>query len=181
MRGASFEDEVTDLRLVDVVQQFISSSKRDQAGKGVHLRLSRSGNPYLCPVLAAWSLLIDAASRHAGPDEPLCAWEPEKVLTCEEMARFAKKSAALCGQDPNLYSTHSFRSGGATALFRGGAPDLAIQKFGRWASDVYKRYAWIDDQTVAGLAPRMVANVWCTNSGNRHATSLGWRAPIHFY
>ena len=175
------DDEVTSLGKVDVVQVHVRSSKTDQMGKGVHLRLSRSGNPYLCPVLAAWSLLTEAAARHASPEEALCSWGLDKVLSCHEMARFAKQAAALCGEDATLFSTHSFRSGGATALFRGGAPDLAIQKFGRWSSDAYKQYARIDDQTVHGLAQRMVTNAWCSYSGNRHATTLGWRAPIHLF
>ena len=175
----AFDEEVTALHLVDTVQVRIRSLKADQAAKGVHLRLGRSGHPQLCPVLAAWSLLSAAAVRKAHKEEPLCSWAAGKTLSCEELANFAKRSAALCGQDPKLFSTHSFRSGGATALFRGGAPDLAIQKFGRWASDSYKLYARIDDQTILGLAPRMVSNAWCSHSGNRHATSLGWRAPIH--
>ena len=132
----------------------------------------------LCPVAAAWTLLTEAAARGAHEDEPLCSWTRDQPVTCEAMSSFAKKAAELCGANPMLFSTHSFRSGGATALFRGGATDLAIQKFGRWRSDTYKQYARIDDQTVLGLAPRMVANVCRTISGNRHATTLGWRAPI---
>ena len=166
---------------MDVVQVFICSSKTDQSGCGVHLRLSRSGNALLYPVLAAWSLLRKAASRQANETEPLCSWALGKVITCEEMAWLAKRSAALCGEDPKKFSTHSYRSGGTTALFKGGAPDLAIQKFGRWSSDTYKQYARIDDQTVYGLAPRMVSNAWCFQTGNRHATSHGWRAPIHLF
>ena len=157
------DQEVAHYEDIDVVQVHIRSSKTDQTGKGVHLRLSKSGVDELCPVNAAWSLLMEAAARGAAADEPLCTWRKEEVITCENMSLFAKRSAHLCGQKPEEFSTHSFRSGGATALFRGGAPDLAIQKFGRWASDTYKQYARIDDQTILGLAPRMIANVWRNN------------------
>ena len=164
-----------------MVQVLLRSSKTDQLGRGVHLRLSRSGSALLCPVLAAWSLLHEAAARQATEAYPLCSWAAGNVITCEEMAWFAKRSAALCGEDPKKFSTHSYRRGGTTALFRGGAPDLAIQKFGRWSSDTYKQYARIDDQTVYGLAPRMISNGWYFQTGNRHATTHGWRAPIHLF
>ena len=162
-----------------MVQIYIRSSKTDQTAEGVHLRLGKSGINRLCPVNAAWSLLMDAASRKAHEDEPLCSWATGKTITAEDMNLFTKHAAYVCGEEPNQFSTHSLRSGGATALFRGGASDLAIQKFGRWSSDTYKQYARMDDQTVLGLAPRMIANVWRSNSGNRHASTLGWRAPIH--
>ena len=90
-----------------------------------------------------------------------------------------ERAAVRCGEATSQYFTHYFRSGGATALFRGGATNQAIQTFGQWRSDIYKQYARIDDQTVLGLALRMVANIWRINMGNHHATTLDWRTPIH--
>ena len=153
------EQETSIFDMVDVVQVHVRSSKTDQRGQGIHLRLGRSGVDALCPVNAAWSLLMDAASRNASEEEPLCSWAHGKTVSNADMTTFVKTAAARCGEDPAHFSTHSLRSGGATALFRGGASDLAIQKFGRWASDTYKQYARIDDQIVLGLASRMVSNV----------------------
>ncbi|ETV64290.1 hypothetical protein H257_18799, partial [Aphanomyces astaci] len=59
------------------------------------------------------------------------------------------EAASAIGLEDSKYSTHSLRSTGATALFRGGASDLAIQLFGRWHSDAYKRYTRINGQEVA--------------------------------
>ena len=159
------EQEVTNYKDIDVVRLHVRSSKTDAQARGVYLRLGRSGVDTLCPVNAAWSLLRFAAERNAHEEEPLCSWSHNTPVTCNDMAEFAKHAARLCQEDPGQFSTHSFRSGGATALFRGGASELAIQKFGRWASDTYKQYARIDDQTVLGLAPSMVANVRRTQVG----------------
>ena len=155
----ALERESTIYEDVDVVQLHIRSSKSDQKAKGVHLRLSKSKVNELCPVNAAWSLLMDAAQRKADEEELLCSWAKDQTISSEDMSTFTKAAAEVCDEDPKHFSTHSLRSGGATALFKGGVPDLAIQKFGRWASDTYKQYARIDDQTVLGLAPSMVANV----------------------
>lgn len=41
---------------------------------------------------------------------------------------------------PDEYSGHSFRAGGATDLFEGGAPPRVIMLTGRWRSDAYLLY-----------------------------------------
>ena len=102
------DKEVTALHQVEVVQVLLRSSKTDQLGRGVHLRLGRSGSALLCPVLAAWSLLHEAAARQATEAEPLWSWAAGNVITCEEMAWFAKRSAALCGEDPKKFSPHPY-------------------------------------------------------------------------
>ena len=39
-----------------------------------------------------------------------------------------------------LYATHSFRTGGPTALLAAGCPQTAIQAVGRWSSEIYRLY-----------------------------------------
>ena len=42
--------------------------------------------------------------------------------------------------EPNLFSTHIFRRGGATFAFQSGIPSELIQLQGDWKSDAYKKY-----------------------------------------
>ena len=44
------------------------------------------------------------------------------------------------GEDPTLYSTHSLRIGGASALFAQGANETVIRTMGRWSSDIHRLY-----------------------------------------
>ena len=44
------------------------------------------------------------------------------------------------GEDPAEFGTHSYRIGGATALFAAGADPTVIRTMGRWSSDCYRLY-----------------------------------------
>jgi hypothetical protein len=53
----------------------------------------------------------------------------------------------IAGHDPRLYSSHSFRKGGAVSLQEAGVEDSIIRRSGRWKSDafhLYVRHATID-------------------------------------
>ena len=51
-----------------------------------------------------------------------------------------KRLMELIGEEPFEFNTHSFRIGGATALFAAGADMTAIKTLGRWSSDIYQLY-----------------------------------------
>jgi hypothetical protein len=63
---------------------------------------------------------------------------------------------ALLGLDSTLYSTHSFRSGAATAAAAAGLSDAEVQRLGRWRSSVFARYVRPSNQRIAGFAPALV-------------------------
>jgi hypothetical protein len=44
------------------------------------------------------------------------------------------------GLNPTLYSSHSFRKGGAVSLQERGVPDSVLRKVGRWKSDAFHSY-----------------------------------------
>ena len=54
------------------------------------------------------------------------------------MGRF-KASLSAAGLFGN-FASHSFRAGGTTLCFRGGLPEIMIQRMGDWRSLAYKRY-----------------------------------------
>jgi hypothetical protein len=55
----------------------------------------------------------------------------------------------------NLVKPHSFRIGGATALFAAGVTAEEIQTMGRWSSDVYKIYCRLSKERLLELSSRM--------------------------
>ena len=60
-----------------------------------------------------------------------------KPLTFTAVHCSIKATIAAIGLDPNNYSAHSFRCGGASFAFQAGVPDHLIQAQGDWRSDAY--------------------------------------------
>jgi len=56
------------------------------------------------------------------------------------MNDIVKTVAREMGQDPERYSSHSFRIGGATVLAAANFPDYVIQNMGRWKSLAFLHY-----------------------------------------
>jgi integrase len=82
--------------------------------------------------------LIPAAST-----SPLFVVPGKKKLipiTYRKLQMFLKDLIKTCGRDPDSYSSHSFRRGGATWAFQSRVPSDLIQLHGDWASDAYKKY-----------------------------------------
>ena len=53
--------------------------------------------------------------------------------------------------DPQVYGTHSFRSGGASAAANSGVPDRVFQRHGRWKSATPKD-GYVEDSTDVKLS-----------------------------
>ena len=51
-----------------------------------------------------------------------------------------KQLMRAIGEDPAQFGTHSYRIGGATALFAAGANETVIRTMGRWSSDLHRLY-----------------------------------------
>jgi len=58
------------------------------------------------------------------------------------ISRFRSNIAAILpsSSDPATYAGHSFRRGGATAMFLAGVPEATIAAHGRWKSLAYREY-----------------------------------------
>lgn len=94
-------------------------------------------NSMLCPVLA-YERLISMVPLSG--EVPLFSYAKNKAIT---YSMFQTKLRSLCkniGLDPQEYSSHSFRRGGATLAFQAGVPADLIQFLGDWRSDAYKKY-----------------------------------------
>lgn len=106
----------------------------------------------LCPVRAwlAYRLSLSPASSADG-DLPAFQLHPEDgaPVSIHAFGRFLKLVADRLHLDPASFSGHSFRRGGATALYQAGVPESQIKAHGRWKSDAFRRYIDIDPATAA--------------------------------
>ena len=102
--------------------------------------LPRIHNHPLCPVQAIFHAFSFAPQ--APPSSP--AWVlsngSNSILTVPLFLKVFKQVIHKAGWDPSLYSTHSFRRGGATWAYKCGIPADTIQILGDWKSDAYKAY-----------------------------------------
>ena len=69
--------------------------------------------------------------RIPGTHEPL---RTDDVLTT------TRQLMGAIGENPSQFGTHSYRIGGATALFAAGADETVIRTMGRWSSDIHQLY-----------------------------------------
>ena len=145
------------------VSVFFRSSKTDQTARGCTRSLSRSGNPVLCPVVAAWSLRNIGRKIQARPTDPLCVYTTKgnkRYHVSIALITDAVRRAARCsGANPKAFSSHSLRSGGTTQMFLGGSSDATVQLFGRWKSDAYKLYIRIETSKNQRIASQMIASL----------------------
>ena len=71
------------------------------------------------------------------------------------MTKLFSKLLVLNGYNDQNISSHSFRRGGATALFRTGATEFMVMQAGRWQSSCWKLYVETDHTFYAGFASQM--------------------------
>ncbi|ETL91409.1 hypothetical protein L917_10039 [Phytophthora nicotianae] len=131
-------------------------------GLGTSRRLWRSGHKRICPVLGAAILLELAAQHHLQPSDPICSFNRTRIHKAEELSKVLKEAAAANGYDPQQFSCHSLRSGGASALIGGGADSTTIKLHGRWKSNSFQCYTHYSDDVGAPLEAIMAGTSNCT-------------------
>ncbi|KAE9020826.1 hypothetical protein PR001_g13505 [Phytophthora rubi] len=76
-------------------------------------------------------------------------------VSAKRIVNTIQDAARRIGEDPHAFSTHSLRSGDATHMYRSGVDALTIQFHGRWASDTFKIYTRLcQESAAAGSASR---------------------------
>ncbi|XP_033737479.1 uncharacterized protein LOC117325409 [Pecten maximus] len=124
----------------DMLMVCLKWSKTNQFGKRKHvIPLIRIPSSKLCPVLAFHNMcdLVPAP-----PEAPAFSMPGtrSKPISYSCFQKFLKFLIVQTGRDPALFSSHSFRRGGATWAFQSNVPGELIQLQGDWASDAYKIY-----------------------------------------
>jgi len=86
-------------------------------------------------------LRVDPVPAHLAAETPLFRNPLSgKALTTDCIMQMTRQLMAVIGEDPMQFGTHSYRIGGATALFAAGANETVIRTMGRWSSDIHRLY-----------------------------------------
>ena len=116
-------------------------SKTNQFGKrshGVPL-LPLPGSP-LCPVAAYDNMCRLVPGRDSDPAFCFLVNGVRTPVTYSVFQRRLKASVREIGLDPRLFSSHSFRRGGASLAYKAGISGDTIKVLGDWQSEAYQVY-----------------------------------------
>ena len=125
----------------------LKSSKTDPFRQGFTVRLAANGST-LCPIRAL-KQYQQLAPRREGP---FFRFKDGRNLTRRGLMRVLN---IIKPEGTANMSTHSFRIGAATAAVAAGYPRWAIQAMGRWASDCYRTYIRISNNTIGNMSKAM--------------------------
>jgi hypothetical protein len=154
---------------ISVVQDFLLVSfrwtKTSQFGQVLQVPLvSIPGSP-LCPVKAYLNMveLVPAASSSLmfvlpGPKRP-------RPISYAVFHAIFRSLVNLTGRNSSVYSSHSFRRGGASFALQLGVPQHVIQSQGLWKSDAYLGYLDVS----LDLRLQLARSVSSSLSGGYHA------------
>ena len=109
----------------------------------------------LCPV-AAYVNMVRLVP--AGPQVPafsLPCKNKVKPVTYHQYMKALRLVVQDMGLNPRLYSTHSFRRGGATFAFKAKVPGELIKTQGDWLSEAYLKYLDLSLENRYQVAERM--------------------------
>ena len=110
--------------------------------RDVIIPIPGNSDPALDPVRHLSALF---ASVNVGPNEPAFSFAPNGFITYTTFTSRLKSLLKKAGLDPELYSGHSFRRGGATFLHMCGGTALMIQASGDWSSQCFTRYLYLTE------------------------------------
>ncbi len=119
----------------------IKWTKTLQSGEKVfNMPLVALQNAKLCPVWALQNMCrLVPAQQHS----PAFCNPDGSAISYWQFLNKLKQLIRLTGRDPSVYSGHSFRRGGCTALFDANVRDTLIKLIGTWSSSCYLEYiAW---------------------------------------
>ena len=109
-------------------------------GKTVPLIIGAGGTLIDAVSEMANLLRVDPVSAAEAPLTPMFRQEGGAALTTRRVREWTAALMASIDLDPAQFGAHSYRIGGATALFAAGADPTIIRTMGRWSSDCYRLY-----------------------------------------
>lgn len=115
---------------------YLKHSKTDRDSNGSTISISSTNDGY-CPLLAMNRLLSSRSKSY--PTDPLFITDKGEAMSKPWFASRLRTICLLCGMDPALYTSHTFRIGAATTA----ASIVSIpmlKAMGRWSSSAYQRY-----------------------------------------
>lgn len=131
-------------------------TKTIQCGERIlKIPLVKIDDSILCPVTAYNRMCRMIPAPEESPAFVIKRNASLKTVTYKQFQSKLKRIISLTGRDPRLYSTHSFRRGGASFAFQARVPSELIQLHGDWASDAYKLYLNFTMQEKISVAESM--------------------------
>ena len=125
----------------DIILVYQNHSKTNQFMASTRVTPIMPGNIRALDPVFHYSKLI---YEHVAPnDSPAFTFYDSgriKCVTHRSFTQFLKLLLKKIGLNPDEWSGHSFRRGGASLLYRLGCDPLTIQACGDWASDTFLRY-----------------------------------------
>ena len=110
--------------------------------RDVIIPIPGNNDPALDPVrhMLALFRMVDTS-----PDAPAFTYAQGQFVKYSNFTSRLKILLKKAGLDPDLYSGHSFRRGGATFLHFCGGTALMIQASGDWSSQCFTRYIYLSE------------------------------------
>jgi len=135
-------------------------SKTNQVGQREIFPLLRNDGSKLCPVRAYNRMVAACPAPNNSPTFLLKRYGKWGTVTYRQYQAKLKSCVLAIGLDAALYTSHSFRRGGATYAFQCGLPGSLIKKLGDWKSDAYLEYidCPMEDRLRAGRRIRAKLN-----------------------
>lgn len=130
----------------------IRTSKTDQAARGQQVLLGCSKSS-TCPVLLLQH--YTAQCHHKVKQKALFHFQSGHLLTRQSFSDALRQCLIAANVNPNHYSTHSLRIGGATTAAAAGVHPTLIKELGRWRSDCYQRYTRALNSKLSTIARQM--------------------------
>ena len=145
---------------VDSISLHLAGSKTDWLNQGTvrtHGKLDEDHpNVQICVVRNLQNLFkLYPAKAYKNLNLPFARWENDLLITAFRVTFLIKTAAKANGLDPNDYTLHSLRSGGATALYRETGDLDLVGRFGRWKGRSIHGYLWESHQMLIGIASMM--------------------------
>ena len=123
---------------------YIGFRKTNQfGGRDTVIPIPGNQDPALDPVRHLHSLLSSSTSPS---DYPAFSYGPSQFITYSKFTRRLKTLLSKAGYNPDLFSGHSFRRGGASFLHSCGGSALMVQSSGDWSSQCFTRYLYLSEE-----------------------------------
>ena len=136
---------------------FVNFSKTNQFQRSCHvIPIPRNSDPAL-DLFTHLSALFSRVK--AGNDAPALSYSANSFVTHQTFTERLKSLLAKSGLDPNLFSGHSFRRGGASYLYSVGGSTLMVQVMGSWSSQIFTRYLYLSLEDRLAAQNLMMDNI----------------------
>jgi hypothetical protein len=140
-----------------VLSVFLKRSKTDTHNLGVPVYIGCSKDPLCCAFCAMKQYLLFRDSLQiSDPYSPLFLVPGGTILTKTYMISVTRILLSITGNDPSLYSGHSYRAGAATTAGNSKFREWELKMLGRWASTAYNLYLR-NPKLTASFAQRLAA------------------------